>query len=88
MELMKELYHIQVYAMRAFMVRDRFTSKGIEAYIADGGIHLHIRDDGIALPIALELVKELDVKLEKGMLPNTQKQFNAGFIKMMEKQNV
>ncbi len=71
----KQLYHIECSQTTAIIhIRTILDKNGIENYIGDGGIHLHLTPNQVNR--ATELTAFLSMPLKEGMLPNTQKNIN------------
>ena len=82
----KELYHIKCSQTQAIShLRVILDAKGIENYIGNGGIHIHLLDNQIK--DAEETAKTLSKTIEKGMLPNAQEDINSLFKEIAKCQN-
>jgi len=76
--MVKTLYHIKCSQIQAIThMRDILDAKGIENYIGNGGIHIHLLDK--QLEDAKEIAQTLSKEVKKGMLPNTQEDINTLF---------
>ena len=72
----KKLYHIECSQTTAIVhIRTILDKNGIENYIGDGGIHLHLLPNQVNR--ATELTAFFQKPLKEGMLPNTQKNINS-----------
>jgi len=81
---MKKLYNIKCSQYLALTkIRDMFDKHGIENYIFDGGIHIHIIP--AQFRIARDIAKTYNSHLEIGMLPAAQKTFNTLMKKVVRK---
>ena len=72
----KKLYHIECSQTTAIIhIRTILDNNGIENYIGDGGIHIHLLPNQVNK--AIELTAFLLEPLKEGMLPKTQKDINS-----------
>ena len=78
----KGIHRIKVNGNLLFVMKDALLKEGIETYISDGGLHLHIRDN--QLETAQRIAEERGLTVEEGILPAAEKAIQQGLAHLMK----